>query len=320
MAIRSPPRLDWAPGDSSIVSYRNRLVQLHDANGVAKRELASERIYDVRWRDDGMIVVLDDRGSLTFDRAGALVRQTHFRIDVLRAPHAASMSANGDRYVALGEREIFAVQLEGERPERIWTLHAASYGVGLGERGYRTESTRVGIEMSPDGRLVAIGYPGAGRAWIVIELATDQFLQRSAARSEAPGGKAATPQLFAFDYAGTRLAHAVPDPGTSWGVTRLEVDDRELLRTVPGAAQAVALDRGGLLAAYAYAKPPDGERGRLRIDYLSPAPTGPATVETIDTLSIDPELPDIVALAFSRDSRQLACLASTGAIEIVPTP
>ncbi|MEO8551218.1 MAG: hypothetical protein ABI678_14650 [Kofleriaceae bacterium] len=322
MAIRSPPRLDWAPGDSSLVSYRNRLVQLHDAQGVAKRELASERIYDVRWRDDGMIVVLDDRGSLTFDRSGALVQQTHFRIDVVRAPMAASMSANGDRYVAIGEREIFAVQLEGgERPERIWTLHAASYGVGLGDRGGgRTESTRVGIEMSPDGRLVAIGYPGSGRAWIVIELATDQFLQRSALKSEAPGSKAATPQLFAFDHAGTRLAHAIPDPGTSWGVTRLEVEDRQLVRTVPGAARAVALDRGGLLAAYAYAKPPTGERGRLRIDYLSPAPDGPATVETLDTLSIDPELPDIVALAFSRDSRQLACLASTGAIEIVPTP
>lgn len=319
MAIRSPPRLDWAPGDSSIVSYRNRLVQLHDATGIARRELASERIYDVRWRDDGMIVVLDDRGSLTFDRAGALVQQTHFRIDFGRAPHAASMSANGDRYVALGEREIFAVQLEGgETPQRIWTLHAASYGVALGERRDRTDSTRVGIEMSPDGRLVAIGYPDSGRAWIVIELATDQFLQRSPEKATA--AKKATPQLFAFDYAGTRLAHAIPDPGTGWAVTRLDVDDREIASTVPGEAQAVALDRGGLLAAYAYAKPPEGERGRLRIEYLSPSPTGGATVETIDTLSIEPELPDIVALAFSRDSRQLACLASTGAIEIVPTP
>ena len=85
----------------------------------------------------------------------------------------------------------------------------------------------------------------------------------------------------------------MPDPGTSWGVTRLEVEDREFARTVPGGAQAVALDRGGLLAAYAYAKPPPGARGRLRIDYLSPSTKGAATVETIDTLSIDPELPDI---------------------------
>ncbi|MEP6863582.1 MAG: hypothetical protein ABJE66_23355, partial [Deltaproteobacteria bacterium] len=134
------------------------------------------------------------------------------------------------------------------------------------------------------------------------------------------GGKANVPQLFAFDYAGTRLATAVPDPGTSWGVTRLEVEDKDFARTVAGGAHAVALDHGGLLAAYAYAKPPAGARGRLRIDYLSPAAEGAATVETIDTLSIEPELPDLIALAFSRDSRQLACLSSTGAIEIVPTP
>ena len=322
MAIRSPPRLDWAPGDSAIVSYRNRLVQMHDAGGRAIRELASERIYDVRWRDDGHIVVLDDRGSVTFDHTGALVQQTHFRIDVLRAPYAASMSANGDRYVALGEAELFAVQLEGERPERIWTLHAQSYGMSLGERGYRTPSTRVGIEMSPDGRLVAVGYPGGGRSWIVIEVDTDRFLQRSTIRMDAAriGGKANAPQLFAFDYAGTRLATAVPDPGMCWGVTRLEVDDRDFARTVPGGAHAVALDRGGNLAAYAYAKAPDDARGRLRIDYLSPATEGAATVETLDTLTIEPELPDVIAIAFSRDSRQLACLASTGAIEIVPTP
>jgi hypothetical protein len=239
------------------------------------------------------------------------------------------MSANGDRYVALGDAELFAVQLEGERPERIWTLHAQSYGMSLGERGYRQSSTRVGIEMSPDGRLVAIGYPSGGRSWIVIEVDTDRFLQRSTIRLDSPrrvadatggGGKANVPPLFAFDYAGTRLAHAVRDPGLCWGVTRLEVDDREFARTVPGGAHAVALDRGGQLAAYAYTKPPEGARGRLRIDYLSPATEGAATVETIDTLSIEPELPDVIALAFSRDSRQLACLASTGAIEIVPTP
>ena len=127
MAIRSPPRLDWAPGDSAIVSYRNRLVQLHDANGRAKRELASERIYDVRWRDDGQIVVLDDRGSLTFDRNGALVQQTHFRIDGARAARREHV---GERRSLRRDRRAgaFAVQLEGERPERIWTLHARATG------------------------------------------------------------------------------------------------------------------------------------------------------------------------------------------------
>jgi|GEM_PF-2345230 len=332
MAIRSPPRLDWAPGDSGLVSYRDRLVQLHDAEGRARRELASERIYDVRFCDDGRIIVLDDRGSITFKRDGELVEQTHFRIDASRLPLAASMSGDGDRYVALSEGEVFAVQLRGERPERIWTLHAQSFGVLLGER---TQSAKVGIEMSSDGRLVAIGYTQSSRAWIVIELATDQFLQRSTVKLEEKRpvvmphgirpipnqqGRANAPQLFAFDQAGTRIAHAVPDAVPSWGVTRLDVEDRDLVKSVPGGANAVALDRGGQLAAYAYARPPEGARGRLRIDYLSPEPAGGATVDVIDSLSIEPALPDIVALAFSRDSRQLACLASTGAIEIVPTP
>ncbi len=331
MAIRSPPRLDWAPGDSGLVSYRDRLVQLHDADGRARRELASERIYDVRFREDGRIIVLDDRGSITFKRDGELVEQTHFRIDANRLPIAASMSGDGDRYVALSEGEVFAVQLGGARPERIWTLHAQSFGVLLGER---TQSAKVGIEMSPDGRLVAIGYTQSSRAWIVIELATDQFLQRSTVKLEEKRpvmpygmrpmpnqpGRANAPQLFAFDQTGTRIAHAVPDAVPSWGVTRLDVEDRDLVKSVPGGANAVALDRGGQLAAYAYARPPEGARGRLRIDYLSPEPTGNATVDIIDSLSIEPALADIVALAFSRDSRQLACLASSGAIEIVPTP
>jgi hypothetical protein len=320
VAIRSPPRLDWAPGDSGLVSYRNRSVQLHDAAGRATRELASERIYDVRFRDDGRIIVLDDRGSITFKRDGELVEQTHFRLDAFRAPHAASMSSNGERYVALTDTEIFAVQLTGgEQPMRIWTLHAKSYGITFGDVR-RPQPSRVGIEMSPDGRLIAIGYPSGGRAWIVIEVETDQFLQRTISSHEGVKGRVNAPQLFAFDFAGKRLAHAVPDEGPSWGVVELESEARELARTVPGGALAVALDRGGSLAAYAYAKPPESARGRLRIDYLSPADGGAATVEAIDTLSIEPELPDVIALAFSRDSRQLACLASTGAIEIVPVP
>lgn len=323
MAIRSPPRLAWAPGDSGLVSYRDRLVQLHDANGRATRELASERIYDVRFRDDGRIIALDDRGSITFKRDGELVEQTHFRLgDLVRSPHAASMSANGERYVAVTERDVFVVQLiGGEKPERIWTLHAKSYGI-TSESGATIEVRKLkSVQMSPDGRLVAIGY-GGGRSWIVIEIESDQFLQRGGSKLDPSKivGSAGSQQLFAFDHANTRLAHAVPDKMMSWGVTRLLSEDREMAKTVPGGALAVALDRGGLLAAYAYAKPPEGARGRLRIDYLAPAERGPATVETIDTLSIEPDLPDIVALAFSRDSRQLACLASTGAIEIVPTP
>jgi len=323
LAVRSPPRIDWAPDDTALVSYRARTVQLHDATGRATRELAHERVYDVRW-GDGHIVVLDDRGSITFTPQGELAKQTNYRAG-LAAPQAASLSGDGARYVAMTDREIFAVQLAAgarEHPEQIWTFHARSYGVSLGDR-----SDQIAIEMSPNGELVAIGYTSQeglggriGRGWLVVELATDQFLQRAWIRPETRVGRA---QLFAFDVAGKRLAHAVPDLGDTWGVTRLDADDvaaDAFARTVPGGAHAVALDRGGQLAAYAYPKTPPGARGRLRVDYLSPAEVGPGTVEVLDTLSIDPELPDVVAVAFSRDSRQLACLASTGAIEIVPVP
>ena len=65
---------------------------------------------------------------------------------------------------------------------------------------------------------------------------------------------------------------------------------------------------------------PPGARGRLRFDYLSPNAKGPVAVEILDTQTLEHELPDIAAMAFSRDRRRLACLASTGAIEIVPVP
>lgn len=284
------------------------------------RELAHERVYDVRWCDDGRIVVLDDRGSVTFTRDGAIAEQTNYRTG-LAAPQAASLSGNGERYVAQTERAIFAVQLGGARPEQIWTFHARSYGVSLGDR-----SSQIGIEMSPNGELVAIGYTAqeagrAGRGWLVIELASDQFLQRAWIKPEARKERA---ELFAFDIAGKRVAHAVADAGETWGVTRLDAEHGTqpdaFARTVPGGAHAVALDRGGLLAAYAYPHTPPGARGRLRVEYLSPNDEGPATVEVLDALSLDPDLPDVVALAFSRDSRSIACLASDGAIEVVPVP
>jgi hypothetical protein len=321
VAVRSPPRIDWAPDDDALVSYHVRTVQLHDRDGRATRELAHERSYDVRWCDDGHIIVLDDRGSVTFTRDGVLANQTNYRTG-LKSPQAASLSSDGGRYVALTDREIFVVQLgfvsgTREQLEQIWTFHARSYGVSLGDR-----SDQIAVEISPNGKLVAIGYTSqdgvagrVGRGWLVIELATDQFLQRAWIKPETRVGRA---QRFAFDVAGTRLAHAVPDLGDTWGVTNLDAD--AFARTVPGGAHAVALDRGGQLAAYAYPKTPPGARGRLRVDYLSPAQATTGTVEVLDTLSIDPELPDLVAIAFSHDSRQLACLASTGAIEIVPVP
>ena len=71
----------------------------------------------------------------------------------------------------------------------------------------------------------------------------------------------------------------------------------------------------GVIAAYGYRTAP-----RLRFDYLSPDAKGAATVDVVDTLWLDSEVPDLVALAFSADSRRIACLASSRAIDVVPVP
>ena len=84
----------------------------------------------------------------------------------------------------------------------------------------------------------------------------------------------------------------------------------------PGGARAVALDDRGVLAAYAYAT---GDK-RLRVDYLSRYVRGAPVVEISDTLWIDPDAGELVALAFAPDSRRIACVDASGAIDVVPVP
>jgi hypothetical protein len=43
-------------------------------------------------------------------------------------------------------------------------------------------------------------------------------------------------------------------------------------------------------------------------------------LEIIDTLSIDPDLAEIAAIAFSPDSRRIACLGTDGNLDVVPVP
>jgi hypothetical protein len=73
------------------------------------------------------------------------------------------------------------------------------------------------------------------------------------------------------------------------------------------------------MVAYGYPEPPAGARGRLVVDYLARSPSGASMVELVDTLAIDPEV-ELAAIAFSPDSRRIACLGSDGRLEIVPVP
>jgi hypothetical protein len=123
-----------------------------------------------------------------------------------------------------------------------------------------------------------------------------------------------------LDLTGKRLVTAVPEVGVpSLGAIRIGTGEI-YPRRMPGGVSAVAIELRGQLAAYAFREVPPGARGRLRFDYLSPNAKGDVVVEILDTQTLEVELPDIAAMAFSRDRRRLACLASTGAIEIVPVP
>ena len=60
---------------------------------------------------------------------------------------------------------------------------------------------------------------------------------------------------------------------------------------------------------------PGGPRARER---LGAAPRGPMMIDVLETLSIEPEIADIAALAVV--GHEIACLGADGTIEIVPVP
>jgi hypothetical protein len=319
-------RIDWAPDDRALVSCIAGAVRIHDLSGRASprarvkiytREVAAARVLDARWRADGNVLGIDDRGMLVWNAVGELVAQRHM-LDERRAVFAA-IAAGGTHFVSIAPARnrvpsSSAVYITAVAGEREWTLNPNAHDVAVWEG-------RAQAALSGDAKVVAIGYQTQGRRheFIAIEVESDLMLDRGSVRA---GGTppASGPVMVALDEHGERLALAAPGTGDQMGVIRLGRGAEDYERSHPSGAHALALDATGNLAAFGYAATPDGARGRLRVEYLDHASTTSATVGVLDTLSIDPALPDIVALAFSRDSRCLACLASTGEIEIVPVP
>jgi hypothetical protein len=305
-------RIEWAPDDSTLVSCIGGAVRIHDPRVPSRAREVAERVLDARYLDDGRILAIDDRGWQRWTATGELVGQRHAS-DPRRATSAA-LAAGGTRYVAmrqLGGRtarvEIFIKSVDGER---LWTLNAAAHDLHVYERA--------SAQLSGDGAVVAIGYrmqsaPPRRHEFVVIDVANDIVLDRGSARM----AEATSELSIDLDATGDRFALA--GSSESLGVIRTGRGDSYLRHDASGAV-AVALDRGGNLAAFAFAFVPDGARGRVRVDYLSHDADGPPTVAVIDTLTIEPALHNVIAVAFSRDSRDLACLASDGTIEVVPVP
>lgn len=302
-------RIDWAFDDLSLLSWRAGVLRIYDVHAPTNvREVAAHGALDVRWHGDGRIVAVESHGWRQWTRTGEPCGQATRRYS--RRALAAAIAHGGERFVGIGEFnqrtgiDVYVASIEGEL---VWTLAADTHRADV--------YGRASASLSGDGTIVAIGFRGRDSSpgqleFVAIEIATDRIVDRGTIRVVN-----VTEVTLALATTGDRM---VVSGSESLGAIRLGRGDAYARDDVQ--PSAVALDDTRALAAFAFQTIRQGARGRLRVDYLSHASDGSSTIEVLDTLTLDPALPDIVALAFSRDSRYVACLASTGAIEIVQVP
>lgn len=294
-------RIEWDPLDSALLTVQNGALTIH--RGPAQQHIAGTAPWlDARWLTDGPILGLDSNAGLSWFRDG---KRVEYRTSSEQIERAA-LAADGTKFVALHFGAIVVVDLAGP------TFRPRLDGVTLDHSGAT-------MEISGDGARLAIAYETEqpGRGFAVFDLESHTVLERS--WQSQPLHRLA-PVGLAFDHAGKRLAQAIPEDGVpALGVLRIKGGDR-YPRTRTGGATAVAIEYRGNLVAYAHRVPLPGARGRLQFDYLESGVKGAEIVGVLDTQTLESELPDLVALAFSRDRRRLACLASNGAVEVVPVP
>jgi hypothetical protein len=305
-------RIDWDPLDVAVATLVGGVVRIHEGTSVREH---SRDVLDMRWLADGPIMTITTHDHVMWTRDDRLIAdhprgsrylQTRSRLI------EATIAAGGERYAVIetrGDVVGFTLAVETVPPREIFR-HAA----GALDQDYRSS-----LAISGDGRRVAIGFVlvGSGRrGFAVFDVDSSTALDRGWSEPAVDKQRLA----LDLDYRGARLAQALPDASPALGAIRVGMIATPPARHSIGGATAVALDRTGELAAYAYREVPPGARGRLRFDYLDPQARGEVLVDILDTQTLESELPDLVALAFSRDRRRLACLSSTGAIEIVPVP
>lgn len=312
MLVRLPAEVDWGP--SHIATVCQGHVRLHDPAGARVRELAFDSLaISAAWLADGTLVTIDHNWAIRgFGTGGAII--THGVVTTHRpspAPYHVAVAAAGDRFVACGLGRAVVFDLSGKLR---WRFDADAYNV------HRTGAR--GAHLTRDGRIVVVAHATAesgdprppGRGFLLIDLEQSIEHPRILARSWQQMPNHPEPTLFAFSADGTRMIQASPDPVAHVGAIRVG-SNGEYVANQPGGAHALAIDPRGIIAAYAY---PDQPR-RFRIDYLDPDPGGPM-IDVLDTLWIDPSLPDVAALAISPDSRSIACLASDGSLEVIVVP
>ena len=302
-------RIEWSLDGKHLASCVAGVLRVHDLAG-ASTILDGPDLLDARWHGDALVGI-DRHGTLRWYRDGGGTEPV--RISRVMLAHA-SIARDRDVVLAIAAHATEIVTFEDKT---VWTLDRYKHAVGVFE-------DRTSAALSPDGAIVAIGYETRaaanysyerreGRGWLVIDTAKDRVVDRS----WSPTRRSLAPLGFAFDAKRKRLAIASPEAGTTIGMLRIDRDDK-YARTHLGGARAVALDDRGVLAAYAY-PPGVGER-RLRVDYLEPGAKGGSAIAIVDTLWIDPALDDIVAVAFDRQSRRIACIDAKARVDVVPVP
>ena len=301
-------RIEWDPLDTDVATCVAGVVTIHE--GSKTREVARD-VLDMRWLADGPMFTIEDRGFLRWRREGAIVDEH------LRVPRYNYQTLVGALIASTGARFVtFDAQAGYSPTATVANVAGPIFQLRVDGARYNGPTT---VALSGDGSRVAVAYDTdqAGRGIAVWDVDDEKLLDRTWAAQPIEREAMAKVEL---DLTGKRLVTGVPEVGVaSLGAIRINAGEI-YPRNLPGGVSAVAIELRGQLAAYAYREVPPGARGRLRFDYLSQNAKGPVAVEILDTQTLEVELPDIAAMAFSRDRRRLACLASTGAIEIVPVP
>ena len=311
-------RIEWDPLDVAIATCLDGVVRIHEGASV---HVHARDVLDMRWLADGPILTIDRRGYVIWTRDRVVVDQ-RIRVSEFSAFQLfdATLSAGGDRLIALDKAAdydmfyLFVVSL----PSLVSFRPKIFTDVPI--------SRRVVCALSGNGATLAVGFASdPGRGFAIVDIATwapHEMSQDNRIITRNTSAHPIDPQQrlrLELDYAGKRLAQALPEHEPALGVIRIGKGDN-FRRELAGGMTAVAVDRSGELVAYAHREVPAGARGRLRFDYLDPNANGGVVVDILDTQTLESDLPDLVALAFSHDRRRLACLSSTGAIEIVPVP
>jgi hypothetical protein len=324
-------RVEWSPAGDALLVVRDGDAHVCELDGRMRCELATGgKALDARWSGAHVMVIVrgphwrlyeGDRvveeqslpagpyaawahlargGSfLAIDHVGVLVQTRSgkrlWRHDPLRDIH------HFDRY----KHRALARAIVTDDGARVVVVMRGGSGGEPARPGYDRRSQRAHSNLRQELDDARADFRDEGASYTVFDIATGEVVDRD---------WFANVEVLAVALAGARLAFAAPPPDGPIGVVELGSATPEALRRsitrgplwiypeYMTGADAVALDPHGVLVAF-------GSPGSVRVDDIEAGATHALP------LDVDP-----IALAFSPDSRSLACLGSDGTIAVLPVP